>query len=213
MQKNFNLVNYGIRTTVSSMLKCLRECIKHDSLNIFPKEKKVRWDYVTFELFVLLLFDTDVLVFEYQNPTVREPLYRNLVDDMRDLLKIGNEEYYNALNLRMREYGKLLTNKKLKDDERRGKLIEGFLGNLTFTIFENRLFEWEGKIKPIPVLDMFKVFAVRSLYMEVLLNIHSRFLLINRNLFTASPDFTKLSDEELENIHIKNEQEINKLNL
>jgi len=208
MQNNLDLVNYGISHTTSVMLERLKKGIQDDTLEILPNKKKVDFLFPTFEIFSFLLFQLDYLVVQYQEQKLREPLFNFIVDNMFKALHIKEKFFVRILNKRMEEYGGIKADAKLTNDLRQQRLAQSFVDNLAYSIFEKNLFDWEGEIKPVPLLDALKVFAIYAIYSEELLPVEATFLIIQRNLFAANSDFTRLSRKELENIQKINEKEL-----
>jgi len=213
MHNNFGLVNYGISTTTNVMLERLKKGIQADTIGIFPNKKKINFLHLSFEIFSYLLFQLDYLVVQYQKQKLREPIFNFIVENMFKALHIKENFFVKILNKRMEEYGGIKADIKLTNDLREQRLVESFLQNLAYSIFEKNLFDWEGKIKPIPILDILKVSAIHAIYIETLLPVEATFLVIQRNLFAAKSDFTQLSKKELKDIQKINEEEIKKIGL
>jgi hypothetical protein len=190
------------------MIRYARVFNRNDFFRVFPDEKDIRWDYVSFELFIYLLFHLEILLYRYQNASIRRQLFFYVVENVRKTLKMKIEQYYFVLQLRMVEYGSIEVDTELEPDRRAEKHLNHFLDNLAYAIYSQDLYQWKGATKPMPTLDIMKFSTVRSLYNDRLRSIYHAFTITHTNLFQAKSDFTRLSDEDLATIRRTTRKEI-----
>ncbi|MHA2404424.1 MAG: hypothetical protein ACXADH_15605 [Candidatus Kariarchaeaceae archaeon] len=208
MQKNFDLVLYGVKNAVNTMQGCILECIKKDKRGIFPNERNMQWEYVSFELFVYLLVYLEVLVLKHQDERIRKPLFFYIADNVLKTLNIEKGKYYSILRLRMDEYVSIEVDNELEANKKTEMHLDRFIGNLAYAVFKKDLYQWKDSIKTMPALDIVNYSTIRSLYNDKLISIYDSFIITHKNLFTAKSDFTKLSAEELATIRKNTRKEI-----
>ena len=195
------------------MVKLLSIATETDTMGIFPSEDKINFLYPTFEIFTYNIFKVDLLAHLHQDREVRKALFKYCAGREQGILEINGKTFYSILNKRMEEYGKLTRENKTSCNPFEQGLGGNFIQNLTYSVFENKLFEWEGEIKPVPILDAMKCFRISVIFTESLSPVHDIFIIITKNLFTKSPDFTALATAELEEIQIQNDTELQKSGL
>ncbi len=210
---NFDLVLNGIISTTNNMVNLLCTAIEKDTKFIFPTEDKINYLCPTFEIFAYNIFKVDLLAHLHQGRAVREALFEYCAARIQSVLEINGKTYSNILNKRMEEYGRLVRENKMSSNPFEQGLGGNFIQNLTYSVFMNKLFEWEGEIKPIPILDAMKCFGISVIVTESLFPIHEIFIIITKNLFTRSSDFTALSPAELEEIQMQNNTELREIGL
>ncbi len=222
MQKNFEMMNDMFRVTVRAMVEQLRTGLQKDALGAFPNEKEINPIYPTFEIFSYLLFQLDYFIAADQEEKLRRPLFDFIADDMFETLVnfvaddtletvcMDKKTFDSILDKRMEEYGGILVDwnhREITYELRNKKLLQGFLDNLTYSISKQVLYYWEGKIKPLPWTDANQVGIMHIIFKEMLLPIEIRFRTIIRNIFKATPDFTQLNTDKLEDILLQMEQD------
>jgi len=199
--KNFDLVNDILKGILKEMLYGLREGLKEsDTIGAFPNKDRSNPVYPAFEIFAYLLFRLDFLVMMHQELKLRMPLFNFIADKIPETLEIEKGTFNSTLNKRMDEYVGVQTDRKLTDDIRTKKLLQGYLDNLTYSISKQDFFHWEGKEKPLPFVGLTDVLAIQITHKEMLLPVEIQFVKMFKNLFTANSDFTQLSTEEINSI-------------
>jgi hypothetical protein len=208
MPNNFDSVLYVIRNTISAILGSIRESIKKDDLHIYPNEKEMRWNYISFELFAYLLFHLEVLLRKYQNENIRKQLFLYIVESVRRELRIDVEQFYPILQSRMNDYCSVVLDAKLEPDKRTEKHLNNFLDKLSYAIYSKDLYQRYDSTKVMATYDLMQFYTLRSLYNSKLMPIYDTFIVTHKNLFMAKSDFTKLSSEELAAIRKTTRKEI-----
>jgi hypothetical protein len=222
MQENFELMNDILRVAIRAMAEQLRTGLQKNALGAFQNEKEINPIYPTFEIFSYLLFQLDYFVAADQEEKIRRPLFHFIANDMFETLDnfvaddmpesvcMDKKTFDSILDKRMEEYGGILVDwnrREITYDLRNKKLLQGFLDNLIYSISKQDLYYWEGKIKPLPWTDANQVLIMHIIFKEMLLPIEIRFRKIIRNIFKATPDFTQLSTDKLEDIILQMEQD------
>lgn len=211
METNFDLVLAPIMIATKEMDKRLRASIETDDTGIFAGKEQIGVVYPEFEIFAYNLVEVDLLAHEYQHRKVRESLVRYCAAQIRGLLNMDEATFYRVLDKRMEEYGRLVRENKRSSNPFEEGLEGNFIQNLSYAVFENKLFEWEGEVKPVPVLDAMKCWMMSLIFVASLLPANATMTVIIRNLFAKSPDITTLNRAELDDVHTQIDTELREL--
>jgi len=199
VQQHFGLINELLNMALNEMLEGLREGLQR-SKAIFPKKDKMNLVYARFEIFAYLLFSLDYFMVMCQEQKLRKPLFNFIADNMLQTLDIERRLFNNTLNIRMQEYVGIKTDGRLTAEEKNEKLLGGFLGNLTYSVSEQSLFQWEGSIKPLPFLGANEVLQMHIIFRAELMPVELKLWEMVKSILTANSDFTRLSIQKINSI-------------
>jgi hypothetical protein len=199
VQQHFDLIDDLLNMALNEMLEGLREGLQL-SITIFPKKDEINLMYARFEIFAYLLFGLDWFVVFYQEQKLRRPLFDYIADNMLQTLDIERRTFNNTLNKRMEEYAGIMTDGRLTVEKNQERLVQGFLRNLTYSVTEQSLFQWEGSIKPLPFLDAMKLFQMHTIFTAELMPVELKLREMINSILTANSDFTSLSMQEINNV-------------
>lgn len=199
MQQHFSLINELLNTALNEMIEGLREGLQR-SKDIFPKKGKVNLMYARFEIFAYLLFSLDYFMVTCQEQELRKPLFNFVADNMLQTSDIEKRVFNNTLNMRMHEYVGIKTDRRLTAEEKNEKLLRGFLGNLTYSVSEQSPFQWEGNIKPLPLIGAMEALQIQTIFGSELMPVELRLWEMVKSILTANSDFTSLSIQEINSI-------------
>ena len=199
VQKNFSLLNDMLGMALKEMLEGLVEGLQRSKL-IFPKKGGSNLVYATFEIFAYLLFSLDFFVVVYQEQKLRIPLFNYIADNMLQTLDIERSVFNSTLSKRMAEYVGIQTDAQLTAEVKNKKLLRGFLDNLTYSVSEQNLFQWEGSIKPLPFTGDTEVLQMHIIFAAELMPVELKLWEVVKSIFAANSDFTKLSIQKINSI-------------
>ena len=199
MQQHFDLIDGMLNMALNEMIEGLREGLQR-SKDIFPQKGKVNLMYARFEIFAYLLFRLDCFMFTYQDQKLRTPLYSFIADNMLQTSDIERRTFSNTLKIRMQEYAGIQADRRLIAEEKNEKQLRGFLGNLTYSVSEQSLFQWEGNIKPLPFLGADEVFQMHIIFRAELMPVELKLWEVIKSILTANSDFTSLSMQKINSI-------------
>lgn len=199
MQQHFGLMGGMLKMALDEMIEGLREGLQR-SKDIFPKKGKINLTYARFEIFAYLLFRLDCFMVTCQDQKLRKPLFNFIADNMLQASDIERRVFNNTLNIRMQEYVGIQTDGRLTAEEKIEKLLQGFLGNLTYSVSEQSLFQWEGNIKPLPFLGADEVLQMQIIFRAELMPVELTLSEVIKSILTADSDFTSLSIEKINSI-------------
>ena len=184
---------------LNEMIEGLREGLQR-SKDIFPKKDKINLMYAGFEIFAYLLFSLDYFMVTCQEQKLRKPLFNFIADNMLQTSDIERRVFNNTLNIRMQEYVGIITDGRLAAEKKNERLLRGFLGNLTYSVSKQSLFQWEGSIKPLPFLDATEVLQMHIIFRAELMPVELKLWEVVKSILTANSDFTSLSIQKINSI-------------
>lgn len=199
MQKHFSLLSDLLRMALEEMLEGLREGL-HRSKLIFPKKDRINLVYARFEIFAYLLFSLDLFVVMCQKQELRIPLFNFIADNVLQTLDIERSVFNSTLNKRMAEYVGIRTDGQLTAEAKNEKSLRGFIDNLTYSISEQDLFQWEGRVKPLPLTGATEVAQMHIIFAAGLMPVELKLWEAVKKIFAANPDFTQLSIQKINSI-------------
>ena len=199
MQKHFSLLNDLLRMALDEMLEGLREGLQR-SKPIFPKKGRINLVYARFEIFAYLLFSLDFFMVMCQEQKLRIPLFNFIADNMLQTSDIERSVFNSTLNKRMQEYVGIQTDGQLTAEAKNKKLLRGFLDNLTYSVSEQNLFQWEGSVKPLPFTGATEFAQMHIIFAAELMPVELKLWEVVKSIFTANSDFTRLSIQKINSI-------------
>jgi len=185
--------------TLKEMLEGLGEGLERSRF-IFPKKDGTNLVYATFEIFAYLLFSLDFFMVMYQEQKLRIPLFNFIADNMLQTLDIERSTFNSTLHKSMEEYVGIQTDGQLTAHTRNEKLLRGFIDNLTYSISEQDLFQWEGRVKPLPFTGATEFLEMHIIFATGLMPVELKLWEVGKSIFAANPDFTKLSIQKINSI-------------
>ena len=199
VHQHFSLLNELLKMALDEMVEGLREGLQL-SKHIFPKKDKINLVYARFEIFAYLLFSLDYFMVMCQEQKLRKPLFNFIADNMLQTSDIERRVFNNTLNIRMQEYVGIKTDGRLTAEKKIERLLRGFLGNLTYSVSEQSLFQWEGSIKPLPFTGAEEVLQMHIIFRAGLMPVELKLWEVVKSILTASSDFTQLSTQKINSI-------------
>jgi len=113
---------------------------------------------------------------------------------------IERSVFNSTLNKRMQEYVGIQTDGQLTAEAKNKKLLRGFLDNLTYSVSEQNLFQWEGSVKPLPFTGGTEVAQMHIIFAAELMPVELKLWEVVKSIFTANSDFTRLSTQKINSI-------------